>query len=414
MIPAHAPPHNKQELLKSLAILVREGERVKDICEDKVKTILQTDKYLTTSSGRRALYIGLKSLGIGKGDEVILPAFTSDIVPMVVREMGAVPIPVDVNVEDYNIDQISVLDHITNKTKAILTVHTFGYPSYVKALREICEDHNLFLVEDAAPAFGAKYDGKSVGTFGDFGILSFGVGKSISMGTGGGIIASDEKMFEEIKNLSLNLLRKGLSKTLRKKKALLKTNNAKFKSSARIFVKILGSILMSNPYLYGVAGCKVKDRIISHQYDNYKEEMVDERDIPLLAYAIGIQEIERKVFEKRRKIALEYNNMLKRFDGVYPPIEKRNIYSVYTRYFARVESERIRNNICERMRKLGIEPLIPDHGYPISENLYPSRFQEDIPNAKMLSKTLLGIPVHVEIAEDKLVKIFKDEENVQS
>ena len=86
MIPAHAPPHNTHELVKSLAILVKEKERVKEIFEDKVKTILQTERYLTVSSGRRALYIGLKGLEIGKGDEVILPAFTTDIVPMVIRE----------------------------------------------------------------------------------------------------------------------------------------------------------------------------------------------------------------------------------------------------------------------------------------------------------------------------------------
>jgi dTDP-4-amino-4,6-dideoxygalactose transaminase len=245
----------------------------------------------------------------------------------------------------------------------------------------------LFLAEDAAPAFGAKYDGKCVGTFGDFGMISFGVGKSISMGTGGGIIVSDEKLFKEIKEF---IFPKG------------------FKNSAKIFVKILGSILLSNPYLYCAVGCKIKDTIVSHQYDNYKEEIADESDIPLLSYAIGIQEIERKVFERRRKIAVEYTDIFKKFDDVYPPAERKNIYSVYTRYFVRVESEDIRNMHCERMRGLGIEPLIPDHGYPISGNLYPSKFQDDMPNAKMLSKTLMGIPGHVKIAEDKLVKIFKD------
>lgn len=411
MIPAHAPPHDMHELVKSLAILVRKRERVKEIFEDKVKNLLQTDKYLTLSSGRRALYIGLKSLGIGKGDEVILPAFTTDIVPMVIKETGAMPIPADVNLDDYNVNIESVLERISNRTKAILTVHTFGCPSDIKALKEICEDHDLFLIEDAAPAFGAEYDGKPVGTFGDFGMISFGVGKSISMGTGGGIIVSDEKMFKEIKNLSLNLLRKGLSKTLRKKKALSKKNNAKFKSSAKIFVKILGSILLSNPYLYGVTGCKVKDRIVSHQYDNYKEEISDEKDIPLLSYALGIQEIERRVFERRREIALGYTNIFKKFEGVYPPTEKRNIYPVYTRYFVRVETEDVRNNICERMGKSGIEPLIPDHGYPISESLYHPKFQEGIPNAKMLSKTLIGIPVHRKLQEDKLAKIFNDKED---
>ena len=392
MIPAHAPSHNRHELVKALVILLK-GERrsVKDIFEDKVKTLLQTDKYLTVGSGRRALYIGLKSLGIGKGDEVILPAFTTDIVPMVIREREAIPIPADVNLDDYNINIKSVLERISDRTKAILTVHTFGSPSDLKALEEICEDHDLFLVEDAAPAFGAKYHGKPVGTFGVFGMLSFGVGKSISMGTGGGIVVSDENMFKEIKVLILP---------------------KEFKSSAKIFVRILGAILLSNPYLYGAIGSKVKDTIVSHQYDNYKEEIADGMDIPLLSYAIGLQEIEKRVFERRREIALEYNDILKKFDDVYPPIEKKDIYSVYTRYFVRVETEDIRNNICERMRKLGIEPLIPDHGYPISENLYPSRFQDDIPNAKMLSKILIGMPVHRKIHEDKLVKIFGDKKNV--
>ena len=117
--------------------------------------------------------------------------------------------------------------------------------------------------------------------------------------------------------------------------------------------------------------------------------------------------MDSEVFERRRKIALEYTDMFKKVDGVYPPIEKRNIYPVYTRYFVRVETEDIRNNICERMRNSGIEPLIPDYGYPISENLYPSRFQDDISNARMLSETLIGIPVHIKITEDRLAKIFK-------
>jgi dTDP-4-amino-4,6-dideoxygalactose transaminase len=139
MIPAHAPLHNKHELVKALTTLLKEKEGVKEIFEDEIKTLLQTDKYLTLSSGRRALYIGLKGLGISKGDEVILPAFTTDIVPIVIKEAGAVPIPADVNLDDYNIDVDSVLERITNRTKAILTVHTFGYPSDLKvAMTTIC------------------------------------------------------------------------------------------------------------------------------------------------------------------------------------------------------------------------------------------------------------------------------------
>ena len=317
MIPAHAPPHDIHELIKALATLLKGKERakVKDIFENTVKTILQTDKYLTVSSGRRALYIGLKSLGIDKGDEVILPTFTTNIVPMVVREVGAIPIPADVNLDDYNINIESVLERISNRTKAILTVHTFGCPSDLKILKELCKDHHLFLIEDAAPAFGAKYHGKFVGTFGDFGIISFGIGKSISMGGGGGIIASNDELFGKIKK-NITMIRS--------------------KNSIKIFVKILGSTVLSNPYLYGVLGRRVKDIIELHEYDDYEEEIKDESDISKLAYAIGIQEIKSGIIERRRKIATDYTEILKTFNVVYPPLEKKDIYSAFIRYFLRL------------------------------------------------------------------------------
>lgn len=384
MIPAHAPPHNIHELLKATSALFSNKE-IKEVFEHKIKEYLQTERYLTVNSGRRALHLSLKSLGIGKGDEVILPAFTTDIVPMVVRAVGAIPIPADVNLDDYNINIESVLEHISNRTKAILTVHTFGYPSDLKALKEICADRHLFLIEDAAPAFGAKYDGKCVGTFGDFGIFSFGIGKSISMGGGGGIIASNDELFEKI-NKGVNIIRS--------------------KRSIKIFVKILGSIVLSNPYLYGVLGHRIKDAIELHQYDDYKEEIKDESDISKLAYAIGVQEIKSGIVERRRKIANGYTEILKTFNDVYPPLEKKDIYSAYIRYFVRLKSENKRNKICERMKSLRIEPTILGYGYPISSDLYPRRFQKKISNSKILSKTLIGIPVHTQIPDDKLKVIF--------
>ena len=389
MIPAHAPPHDASELARALAILAKEKGNVKEIFEEKVKTALQTDKYLTVGSGRRALYIGLKGLGIGKGDEVILPAFTTDIVPIVIREVGAVPIPADVNLDDYNMNTDSVLDRLSNKTKAILTVHTFGYPSDLKALREICENHHLFLIEDAAPAFGAKYHEKFVGTFGDFGIFSFGVGKSISMGGGGGIIASNDELFKKL-DKGVNLIRS--------------------KDSIKTFVKILGSIILSNPYLYGVLGHRVKDIIELHEYDDYEEEIKDESDISKLAYAIGIQETKSGIIERRRKIATDYTEILNTFNNVYPQLEKKDIYSVYIRYFVRLDSENKRNKICERMKSLKIEPTILGYGYPISSNLYPRGFQDNISNSKILSKTLIGIPIHTQIPDDKLKVIFNSVE----
>lgn len=384
MIPAHTPPHNLQELLRAIGLLIREKGDVKNLFENKVKDLLQTENYVTLSSGRRALYLGLKGLGINKGDEIVLPAFTTNIVPMVIRETGAIPIPADVNVDDYNICMESVLERISHKTKAVLAIHTFGYPSQLKALRDICDDKNLFLIEDAAAALGAKLDGKSVGTFGDFSIVSFGVGKSISMCGGGALIYKEGK---------LNLSRNDIS---------LKSSM----SSTRILVNILGSIILSNPMLYGMAGQKVKNMRVSHQYDHYKKELIDENDVSLLSYAIGIQELVGNAFERRIETARSYNEYLNDLEGIYPPIEKKNIISAYTRYFVRVGSENTKNIILDKMKHLGIEPLVPDQGYPISSAFF-SNILDAVPASAMLSKTLIGIPINTRLNENKLQEIFQ-------
>lgn len=384
MIPAHTPPHNFQELVKAISLLIRERGDVKNIFENKVKDLLQTDNYVTLSSGRKALYTGLKGLGINKCDEIILPAFTTNIVPMVIREAGAIPIPADVNVDDYNICAESVLEHISSKTKAILAVHTFGFPSQLKALRDVCDDKNLFLIEDAASALGAKLDGKSVGTFGDFSIVSFGVGKSISM-CGGGALIYKEGRLNPSKN---HFYPKG------------------FHNSMSTLVTLLGSIILSNPTLYSVAGQKIKDMRVSHQYDHYKKELSDENDVSLLSYAIGIQELIGNSFERRRRTALYYNEHLNGLERIYPPIEKKNVVSVYTRYFVRVESENIRNIIFEKMKHVGIEPLVPDQGYPISSEFF-SNILDTAPTAAMLSKTLIGIPINTRLNEKMLQEIFQ-------
>jgi perosamine synthetase len=384
MIPAHTPPHNLQELLRAIGLLIREKRDVKKLFENKIKDFLQTENYVTLSSGRRALYLGLKGLGINKGDEIILPAFTTNIVPMVIRETGAMPIPADVNVDDYNICVESVLGRISSKTKAVLAVHTFGYPSQLKALRDICDDRNLFLIEDAAGALGAKLDGKSVGTFGDFSIVSFGVGKSISMCGGGALIYKEGKLSLSGNDISL----KGSM------------------SSTRIFVNILGSIILSNPMLYGMAGQLVKNMRVSHQYDHYKKELIDENDISLLSYAIGIQELAGYELERRIETARYYNEYLNDLEGIYPPIEKKNVISVYTRYFVRVGSENTKKLIFDKMKYLGVEPLVPDQGYPIS-SAYFSNMLDTVPMATMLSKTLIGIPINTRLSENKLQEIFQ-------
>ena len=304
---------------------------------------------------------------------------------MVIRATGAVPIPVDVDLRDYNISPHSVLDQITPKTRAVLAVHSFGCPADMRSLQDICWDHNLFLIEDAAPAFGARYFGKPAGTFGDFSILSYGIGKSISMGVGGGIVAQDSGLFEKIKE------RSDLSKS---------------KNSLGVFMKILGSIVLSNPHMYSVIGRRIKDLIVARQYDGYTNEICDRSGIPKLSYEVGIREIKSDIIEKRRTIAQEYSGLLKGFPGVKPPPTADGFEPVYSRYFVRFDSEKKRDLIRKRLRSYGVETIVPDYGYPISSGLYASRLQDKIPNSRTLSKTLLGIPIHKRINQGVLEAVF--------
>jgi dTDP-4-amino-4,6-dideoxygalactose transaminase len=378
MIPGHNP-HTLHEVMQALSSLRKKG--IKKDFEDQMKSYFNTDRYMTVAYGRRALYIGLKALGIGKGDEVIIPAFTTDIVPLVLQACGSTPVPADVHTDEYTVDVESVKEVISSRTKAVLTVHTFGYPSDILPLKEVCSDYGLYFIENAASAFGARYNKQPVGTFGDVSIVSFGFGKGMSMGAGGGIITVDDAVFEKVTTIA------GLQQR---------------KSSVPLLMKVLGITLLSHPWLYTV-GYHLKEEMVSRQYKDYKKEIDDEGDISVLSYALGMQQIMRKVYERRREIALQYMDILK--DTVFVPVEKKGRHSVYTRFFVRVESEEVRTTVCDTMKRRGIEPVVPCYGFPISPTLYPSRFE--IPGANLLSKTLVAVPVHTALCEETLVVIFR-------
>ncbi|MFH1788030.1 MAG: aminotransferase class I/II-fold pyridoxal phosphate-dependent enzyme, partial [Candidatus Altiarchaeota archaeon] len=336
MIATHVTPHSLSELSRA-CLDVLSGRDVGKLFEEKVRQHLNSENFVTTSSGRRALYLALKALSLKKGDEVIVPAFTIDLIPMILRKMGLVPVTVDARLDDYNMDSSLIPDVISKKTKAVVAVHTFGCPSDLKSLRQICDDHGLFLVENAASAFGAEYAGKPVGTFGDVGVLSFGFGKSISMGGAGGLVFNDLELFKKIK---------------------LDTSG-KHKGSIQTFVETFGSIILANPVLYSMFGYKVKKRRVSTQYDCFDSEIPDDSSPSRLSYALGLNQIESRKYEDKRRIALKYSGFLENMDGVETQKEGKNVRSVYSRYFVRAESKKMRDNCINEMIGLGIEPSIP-------------------------------------------------------
>ena len=156
---------------------------------------------VAVSSGTSALHLCIRGLGIGEGDEVIVPSFAFIAVANAVRYERAVPVFVDIDPETLNLDPNRIEAAITPRTRAILVVHTFGCPAEMSAILEIAKRHHLFVIEDACEAMGAEYDGRKVGALGDAGVFGFYPNKQITTGEGGAIVTNNPELAALVRSL---------------------------------------------------------------------------------------------------------------------------------------------------------------------------------------------------------------------
>lgn len=150
----------------------------------------------TVANGTVALHLALEALGIGKGDEVIVPTFTYVASVNTILQTGATPIFVDSLESTWQIDPIDVQQKISPRTKAVMAVHLYGLPCDMDSLQKICSENKLFLIEDCAEAFGTFYKGQHVGTFGDAATFSFFGNKTITTGEGGMVVTRSKALSE--------------------------------------------------------------------------------------------------------------------------------------------------------------------------------------------------------------------------
>lgn len=154
------------------------------------------------NNGTSALHLAMLALGIGAGDEVIIPANTFIATAWGVSYAGATPVFVDCTPDTWQIDATKIEQKITSKTKAIIGVHLYGQPFDIAAVAEVAKKHNLFLVEDAAQAQGAVFNGTAVGSFGEMACFSFYPGKNLgACGEAGGITTNNEKYYKHLQSL---------------------------------------------------------------------------------------------------------------------------------------------------------------------------------------------------------------------
>jgi perosamine synthetase len=181
--------------------------------EEKFAEITNRKHAIAVSNGTAALEIAIKALGIGPGDEVIMPTFTIISCAQAVVKVGALPIFVDSDLSTWNINVEEIESKITPATKAIMMVHIYGLPSDVDGITRIAKKYNLKVIEDAAEAIGLEYKSEPCGSFGDISTMSLYANKHITTGEGGMILTNDLELSEKSKyyrNLCFNKERRFL------------------------------------------------------------------------------------------------------------------------------------------------------------------------------------------------------------
>lgn len=148
-------------------------------------------------NGTVALHLALVALGIGRGDEVIIPSFTMIATAYAVCYVGAMPVFVDADQDTWNIDVTKIEEKITSRTKAIMPVHIFGNPCNMESIAKLAQKHNLYIIEDAAEAHGAEYNRRKVGGFSSISCFSFFANKNITTGEGGMVITNDKELYDK-------------------------------------------------------------------------------------------------------------------------------------------------------------------------------------------------------------------------
>jgi dTDP-4-amino-4,6-dideoxygalactose transaminase len=198
-------PGIEQEDIDALVTVLRsgmliQGPRVEEF-ENNIARYLGVRHAVAVSNGTATLHLALVALGLQKGDEVIVPAFSYMATANVVELTGATPVFVDIDIDTFNIDTALLEKAISPKTKAIIPVHEFGLACDIGEVCRIAARFGIPVIEDAACALGAREDGKCAGTFGRIGSFSFHPRKAITSGEGGMLVTNDDELARKLRIL---------------------------------------------------------------------------------------------------------------------------------------------------------------------------------------------------------------------
>jgi dTDP-4-amino-4,6-dideoxygalactose transaminase len=299
---------------------------------------------VAVGNGTDALYLALRALGIGKGDEVITSPSTFIATSEAITLTGARPVFVDIDPQTYNIDANKIEKAITNKTKAILPVHLYGLPAEMDGIQEIAKRYKLLVIEDAAQAHGAEYKAKKAGVLGDAGCFSFYPGKNLgACGDAGALVTNSEEMA---------------------KKARMLRNHGR-----------------ADKYNHEFEG-------INSRMDSLQAAILRKKLIHLEAWV-----------ENRRKNAYIYNKLLSGSNGeITTPFEPKGLKHAYHLYVVRVKQ---RDALLKRLNE---EEISAGVHYPVPLHLlqaykYLGYKSGDFPVSEQASQEIISLPLYPELTE---------------
>ena len=344
-----------QHVLDSTAFI--QGSPVFDF-EQQLAQYTGSKYVVSCGNGTDALLVALMALGIGKGDEVVVPAFTFIAAVEVVALLGATPVLVDVCDDSFNMDVHALEKAITPKTKALIPVHLYGQCADMEPILDIAKKHNIKVVEDACQAVGATYtflDGtmKQAGTMGDVGCLSFFPSKNLGCyGDGGAMMTQDEDLSERLRAICKH-------------------------------------------------GSKEK---YHHQLVGFNSRL-DTLQAAILQ--VKLRHLDEFI-ANRKAAAHSYFNAIEDLDLIELPVIKENTTHTFHQFTLKVK-ERRRDALKQYLAEKGIPSMIY---YPVPAHLQPAYqyldYKEgDFPVAEQLCREVLSLPMHTELSENQLQYICK-------
>jgi dTDP-4-amino-4,6-dideoxygalactose transaminase len=318
--------------------------------ERKVARLVGVRHAVAVSSGTAALHIALLSCGIGRGDEVIVPAYTFPATANAVALTGARPVLCDIDPTTFNINTSLIPKLIGSKTKAILPVHQFGLPANMEEILPLCRRYNLRLIEDAACALGAKFRGRMVGGMGFAGCFSFHPRKVITSGEGGMIVTDHRALAERARSLR---------------------DHGKETRRGRIDFVAPGF--------------------------NYK--------LSEIHAALGLAQLKRvsQLISLRRLWAKRYHGSLSVLPGIRLPEEPVGSFHIYQSYVIRCDSARLAKNIIAGLRARGIESLFGTYALPCVR--YYRESSSDFADARKAQSCTVALPLYPSMTKEEFNRI---------